>query len=111
MATSADFMEYVCSQITEAGVVESKKMFGEYCIYLNGKAAMLLCDNTAFVKKMPCIEHLMAEAECGPPYPGAKEHYILDPDDRVHCLKVLAVMEPHLPYPKKRTSKKNSTKK
>ncbi len=36
------------------------------------------CDNLAYVKKIPCIEALMADAEIGTPYSGAKEAYILD---------------------------------
>lgn len=102
MASSKDFVEYVCGQIAEIGVVEYRKMFGEYCVYLNGKAALLVCDNTVFIKQLPSIAHLVAEAETGHPYPGAKPHYILDPDDRYSLMKILTAAEPDLTYPKKR---------
>ena len=46
---------------------------GDYVIHVNGKSVITACDNNAFVKKLPCIAVLMADAECGCPYPGAKE--------------------------------------
>ena len=64
------------------------------------------CDNNAFVKKLPCIEAMMADAECGSPYPGAKEAYILDFSDKNKVLKVIETLWNELPYPKPRTKKK-----
>ncbi|MFR2154639.1 MAG: hypothetical protein ACLS48_08380 [[Eubacterium] siraeum] len=57
-------------------------MFGEYMVYVNDKPVLLVCDNTVYVKKLPEIEELMSGAECGVPYDSAKEHYILDIEDR-----------------------------
>ncbi len=48
----------------------------------------------------------MADAECGCPYPGAKEAYILDLADSRKVLKVIATLWDVLPYPK---SKKKSS--
>jgi TfoX/Sxy family transcriptional regulator of competence genes len=50
MATTADFIEYVCDQISGIGAVRCKKMFGEYMVYINEKPILLVCDNTAFCK-------------------------------------------------------------
>lgn len=46
------------------------------------KCVITACDNMAFVKKLPCIAELMADAETGYAYKGAKEGYILDFRDR-----------------------------
>lgn len=53
-------------------------MFGEYLVYVNDKPTVLVCDNTAFVKMLPCLATLMSGAPRGFPYEGAKEHYIID---------------------------------
>ncbi len=105
MASSADFVKYVCDSIAESGVVEARRMFGEYGIYVNGKPVLLFCDNTVFVKQWPCLAMLMADAETGAPYEGAREYYIIDADDRALLMKVIRTIEPVLEYPKKRRRK------
>ncbi len=113
MATTADFIEYVCEQIRGVGALRSKKMFGEYMIYVNEKPILLVCDNIVFVKKLECIEKKMKDAATGFPYSGAKEHYILDIDDAEFAREIIFILEPvtALPKPKKKGIKKESGKK
>ncbi|MDE6803145.1 MAG: hypothetical protein K2J29_00730 [Muribaculaceae bacterium] len=47
---------------------------------------------------------MMADAECGCPYPGAKEAYILDFTEPYKALQVIETLWQYLPFPK---SKKN----
>lgn len=56
MATTVDFIEYVCSQIDETYHVRYLKMFGEYMVYINEKPLLLVCDNTVFVKEAECLK-------------------------------------------------------
>lgn len=105
MATTVDFIEYVCGQIEGAGAVRYKKMFGEYMVYVNDKPILLVCDNTVFVKILPCLDALMSDAEKGHPYSGAKEHYVLDIDNAGLAHEVVAVLEPVTPLPKPRKKK------
>lgn len=105
MASSTEFIDFVCSQIAEVGIVRAKKMFGDYCIYVDEKPVLLVCDNIVYIKKHDAIAELMTDAECGFPYDGAKEHYILDIDHRKEALNVIAILLPHLPYPKPRKKK------
>lgn len=58
-------------------------------IYVDDKPVVIVCDNTAYVKKLPCIEEMMGEAETGNPYKGAKEHYVLDIDNAVFAQNVV----------------------
>ena len=102
MATSQEFIDYVCGQIAGAGAVRYRKMFGEYMVYVNDKPILLVCDNTVFVKILPCLEDLLAGAERGCPYDGAKEHYVLDIDDAALAREVIAVLESVTPLPKPR---------
>ena len=76
MATSQEYIEFVCEQLVGIENVRYKKMFGEYMVYVNDKPVLLVCDNTVYVKKLPEIEELMSGAECGVPYDSAKEHRI-----------------------------------
>ncbi len=105
MATTNEYIEYVCEQIKGVGEVRYKKMFGEFMVYVNNKPVIIVCDNVAYVKKLECIEKQMKEAETGCPYKGAKEHYVLDIDDVAFCKEVIAKVEEVTPLPKPRKKK------
>lgn len=77
-------------------------MFGEYMVYLNDKPVLLVCDNTVFVKKLAELTDIMSNAECGFPYDGAKEHYILDIENSELTERVITMIERITPLPKKR---------
>ena len=106
MATSKEYIEYVMSSIGLTGNARYKKMFGEYMVYVNDKPVLLVCDNTVYVKKLPEIEELMSGAECGVPYDSAKEHYILDIEDRELTAKAVEILERITPVPKNKAKKK-----
>ncbi len=107
MATSKEYIEFVCEQVADTGAVRRRKMFGEYMVYVNDKPLLLVCDNTVFVKILPELAEVLAGAEMGLPYEGGKPHYILDIEDRVLVQTVIGILEPitPLPKPKKRGSK------
>ncbi len=100
MATSLDFINYVCEQLNGIGNITYKKMFGEYMIYLNNKPVIIVCDNVAFVKKLDIITEMMQNADVGFPYKGAKEHYVLDIDNADFCKSVVSKIETVTPIPK-----------
>lgn len=110
MSTSAKFMEFVAETLHYFPTLRYRKMFGEYMVYINDKPVILVCDETAYVKKLPEIAGLMQNASCGIPYKGAKEHYILDLEDREIAEPVLTILETitPLPKPKKRRQKPSS---
>ena len=100
MACSTEFIESICSMLAPLGEVRSRKMMGDYVIYVNEKCVITACDNNAYVKKLPCIANLMADAECGCPYEGAKEAYILDLSNPHKACKVIEILWDKLPFPK-----------
>ncbi len=102
MATTNEFIEYVCEQINGIGDIKYKKMFGEYMVYVNEKPVIIVCDNTAFVKQLDCIKEDMEEEEIGYPYKGAKEHYVLDIDNSDFCKSIIIKIEKATPVPKPR---------
>lgn len=102
MATTQEYIEYVCEQITGVGEIRYKKMFGEYMVYVNEKPVLIVCNSTVYVKQLPEINDLMEGAIVGFPYKGAKEHYILDIDNSELCKKVVIELEKVTPIPKKK---------
>lgn len=107
MGSTDDFTAYICDQLEGVGAIRSRKMFGEYMIYVNDKPVVLVCDDTVFLKMLPCLEQLLAGRPTGNPYEGAKEHYILDPDDRDTLRRAATLAEEVTPLPQKRKSRKN----
>ncbi|MDE5714397.1 MAG: transcriptional regulator [Muribaculaceae bacterium] len=106
MACTVEFIEFICTTLAPLGEVSSRKMMGDYVIYVNEKCVITACDNIAYVKKLPCIEGMMEDAESGTPYPGAKEAYILDFANSYNVLKIIEVLWEHLPFPKSMQKKK-----
>lgn len=110
MACSQNYIDFVCSQLRGSGVIRTRKMFGDWCIYVDEKAVILACDEQCYVKKHQAIEDLMQDAQVGFPYDGAKEHYILDIEHSDKAKLVVSRLLEVLPYPKKKTNQKESTK-
>ena len=101
MACNTDFMDFICDVLAPLGEVRSRKMMGDFVIYLNGKCVITACDNIAYIKKADCIAPIMADAETGCAYPGAKEGYILDFSDQKKAREVITLLWETLPFPKK----------
>ena len=89
MACSLKFIESLCDALAPLGEVRSRKMMGEYVIYVNGKCVITACDNIAYVKKLPCIVGMMADDQCS-----------LDFADIRRTLKVIETLWNDLPFPK-----------
>lgn len=102
MASSLNFTTYICEQLEGVGAIRHRKMFGEYMIYLNDKPVVLVCDDRVMMKKLPCLAALLAGCPAEPPYEGAKDHYILDPDDRETLRRAVILAEEAAPLPKKK---------
>lgn len=105
MATSQDYIEFVCGQIKGDYSVRYKKMFGEYMVYANDKPILLVCDNCVYVKILNELSDLMSDADRGIPYGGAKEHYILDIENPELVREVIEILERITPLPKPRKKK------
>ena len=107
MATTPDFIEFVFDQIDNRWNKRYRKMFGEYMVYVNDKPILIVCDNTVYVKKLDCIKSFIKEEECGFPYDGAKEHYIVDVEDEEPFNKIIEALEKVIKVPVKKEKKTN----
>lgn len=99
MPTSQDYIEFVCEQIYGVGEVRSRKMFGEYMVYVNDKPIFLVCDNTVYIKMLDCVTEMLHDAPTGHPYEGAKLYYILDIEDGNLASLVATALEKVVPIP------------
>ncbi len=85
MASQPDFVQFIADQCAAGGVITTRKMMGDYCIYCDGKVVGLVCDDRFYLKPTEPVRKLLKTVELLPPYPGAKDYfYIADVDDRDH---------------------------
>ncbi len=107
MSTTQDYIEFVFDQIDNKFNKRYRKMFGEYMMYINEKPVLLICENTVYVKELDCIKNLIAVENKGFPYNGAKEHYIIDVEDKELLNNVIEILEKVIPIPIKKSKKKS----
>jgi len=102
MATDRDFIEYITEQVGLGDRLKSKKMFGEYALYLDGKVVAFACDNSLFVKPSAAAIALAPALPQRPPYPGAKDYPVADEllDDTDALRQLISDTAALMPAPK-----------
>jgi len=107
MGSSQDYVDFVTERIALGARLTTRKMFGEYALYLDGKVLVLICDNSVFLKPLPANAALATGLPQGSPYPGAKAHWVLDEllEDRDRLQEILQVTADALPAPKPRRAR------
>jgi DNA transformation protein len=108
MASRQSTVDFILDQITEAGDVSAKKMFGEYGIYCDGKMTALVCDDQLFVKPTAGGRSLLKSVTEASPYPGAKACFLISADmleDHETLTELIKVTAKELPLPVKKKSR------
>lgn len=108
MASNADFVQYIADQCAEAGEITTRKMFGDYGIYCNGKIIGLICDDRFYLKPTEAGKALLTKLELRPPYEGAKDYfYIEEVDDHEYLSNLVRATCKALPEtkPKKKQNR------
>ncbi len=105
MACTKEYINFVCSQLKGVGEIRTKKMCGDWCIYVDNKLVILACDNLCYVKMHPSIESMMKGAWTSYPYEGAKEHYILEIENKKKALLVVRKLTEVMPISKSTRAK------
>ncbi len=107
MASDAAFVDFVVDQIIGAGHIESKKMFGEYAIYCDGKVVALICDNQLFVKPTVSGKAFIGNVVEAPAYIGAKPSFLIEDglDNGEWLSKLIKITCAELPIPKPKKPK------
>lgn len=81
MATKQSTIEFLTDQIQKAGVISSRKMFGEYAIYCDSKVVAFVCDDQLFIKPTAVGLTFLDKPHFAPAYPGSKD-YLKVPEDK-----------------------------
>lgn len=102
MATEQDFIEYITQQVGLGGRLTSKRMFGDYALYVDGKVVAFACDKSLFVKPSAAATALAPALPQRPPYPGAKDYPVADEllDDTDALRKLISDTAALMPAPK-----------
>ena len=92
MASHADFVDYVADQMQQAGVIRSRRMFGEYGLYCDGVFFAVICGDQLFVKITPAGQAAFPDLPKAPPYVGARDYFLVeDVEDREQLAKLVRV--------------------
>lgn len=78
MATRKDFAKFIVDQMSLAGSITSKYMFGEYAIYCNGQIVGLISDNKLFIKPTDAGRAFIGDVVEAPAYPGARPSFYIE---------------------------------
>ena len=106
MASSKDLVQYIAEQCADAGEIMTKKMFGDYGIYCDGKIFGLICDDCLYIKPTEAGRKVLREVVMRPPYEGAKDYFLVaDVDDRAYLSELVRVTCEALPEPKPKKKK------
>jgi len=107
MASDKQQLDFVLDQISSAGAVTAKSMFGEYGIYCDGRIVALFCDNQLFVKPTERGRAFIQDAVEAPPYPGAKPYFLIEEktEDRDWISELIRLTAQEVPLPRKRGGK------
>jgi TfoX/Sxy family transcriptional regulator of competence genes len=108
MPSSQSTVDALLAAVADAGPVTTRKMFGEYCVYLGGKVVGIVADDEFFLKPTTVGRRLAPKVEEKAPYPGAKP-FLLVPkrkwSDADWMSGLLAATADELPEPRKKKPK------
>ncbi len=107
MASDQEFMDYVCEQINLGERISSRRMFGEYAIYCDGKVVALITGNRVFIKMTAAGRAWASGLVEAAPFPGAKAWLLVgsELDDRGWLRELVQITERELPLPKPKKKK------
>ena len=108
MASSMSYVEFIMEQMSGAGAITCRRMFGEYGLYCDGTYFGAVCNDRALVKITPAGEALLPDCPRGIPYEGGGEMFLPDAEDRETLTELARVTCAALPEkkPRKKAAKK-----
>jgi len=80
MTTSKETMTFLLDQLSGVSNLTTKRMFGEYCIYISGIPIGFVSDDQLHLKMTNAGRRMAPDAEEGFPYPDAKPHLLITAD-------------------------------
>jgi TfoX/Sxy family transcriptional regulator of competence genes len=108
MASPLEFVEFVVEQMSGAGDVSFRPMFGAHTVYCDGKVVGLINEDKLFVKPTEKGKAFIGDFVEAPPYPGARMFLLIEDqlDDALWLQQLISITAGELPLPKKKKPKK-----
>lgn len=103
MSSSPDTLAFLLDQLGELPGLRTRRMFGEYCVYVDDKPVGFVCDDLLYVKPTEAGQALMNPPVWGRFYDKAKPHLLVTPDrwdEREWLRSLLLATADALPRPK-----------
>lgn len=101
MATDPSTMEIILDLLTPLPLT-TKRMFGEYAVYLDGKVVAFVTDDTFSLKVTEVSNGRLTDDLLGPAYPGSKPYWRIPTDlleDRDWAIELVQRTADVLPLP------------
>jgi TfoX/Sxy family transcriptional regulator of competence genes len=107
VASTQDFVDHVVGLLDEKLGVTSKKMFGEYGLFCEGKMFGLVCDDRFLVKPTAGGRAFIGKVVEASPYPGARPCFLIEEqlDDGEWLSELARITTRELPEPRRRKRK------
>ena len=107
MACSLEFVQYVVDQLSGAGTIQYKKLFGEYGLWRDGKFFGTVEDDVFYVKITEAGTRLLPDAVPAAPHGGEPGMYEVEElEDRDFLERLVRETCEQLPAPKERKARK-----
>ena len=105
MASSLELTQYICDQLSGAGEIKYKRMFGEFGLYCDGKFFATVEDDQLCLKITDAGRALLPDAPSIEPHEGARFIYVENLDDRTLLAQVARATCDALPAPQPKKKK------
>ncbi|MBK6868767.1 MAG: TfoX/Sxy family protein [Burkholderiales bacterium] len=109
MSTRPETLAYLLDQLGELPGLRTRRMFGEYCVYLDDKPVAFVCDDLLYVKPTAAGQALMVPPVWGRFYDKAKPHLLVSPerwDEREWLRALLRATAVALPAPRPKPARR-----
>jgi len=101
VASSKEYLDFILEQLSGLNGITSKKMMGEYILYINGRIFGGIYDDRFLVKPTKSAMAMMPDADRELPYEGTKEMLLVNNvDNRDFVTELVTAMYDELPTSK-----------
>ena len=109
MASDLNIAQFIAGQMSGAGEITYKRMFGEFGLYCDGKIIGSVSDNRLFVKQTEAGRAFIGDLKEAPPYPGAKPQLLIEDkiEDGPWLSQLIRLTVDDLPEPKPKRKPKS----
>jgi DNA transformation protein len=110
MATRPQTITDLLDALSDLPGLSSRRMFGEYALYLGPKVVAFVCDDVLFVKPTPGALAVVPDPVMAPAYPGSKNYISLEGalDDPDLVMAALRAVGQDTPEPKPKPPRKKA---